>query len=252
MMVLDPRYRHMPTALVSPLLRGQRAMVLEGGERTRFAMVPAGRDARRIALSAELTASGDAEVEIKEHLEGWPAVEYREALDQIAPDRLRAEFEQRLVGFFFPGATLADLEVSKHEDDGRALEVRYRFHAPALARVEGRHLVLGAPFPAMLGRAYVQVARRTTPLEVLYAPPTEVTARIRLPAGARATAAAAVEEVGFGEFKQRVTAGAGEVALESRFVMQPMRVAPERYAEFTRFAETVDAAETRIAEITLP
>ena len=61
-----------------------------------------------------------------------------------------------------------------------------------------------------------------------------------------------MEEGGFGEFRQRVTAGTGEVALESRFVMQPMRVAPDRYAEFTRFAEVVDAAETRIAEITLP
>jgi tetratricopeptide (TPR) repeat protein len=251
-MLLDPRYRHMPTALVSPLLRGQRALVLEAGERARFALVPAGRDVRRIALSAELEASGDGKVEVREHLEGWPAVEYREALDQIAPDRLRPEFEQRLVGFFFPGATLEDLEVSKHEDDGRGLEVRYRFHAPALARAEGRRLVLGAPFPAMLGRAYVQVARRTTPLEVLYAPPTEVTAHIRLPAGAQATAVAAVEEGGFGEFVQKVTAGAGEVALESRFVMQPMRIAPERYAEFTRFAEGVDAAESRIAEITLP
>src|SRR6185312_896585 len=81
-------------------------------------------------------------------------------------------FEQHTLGFHFPGASLEALSWEGKDDDDGVFTVAYKFHAPQMARRVGRGLVLPAPFPAELGKRYIGVAARTTPLYVDYAPPT--------------------------------------------------------------------------------
>jgi hypothetical protein len=212
-------------------------------------------DDRQMDLDATLAADGSAEVKVRERLRGWPAIEWREALEKLPPDRVRPEFEQRTLGFYFPGATLEDLTWSGKDDDDGPFVVEYRFRAPALARRVGDHLLLPAPYPAMLGRRYVGIARRLTPLQLEYAPETALTAHITLPAGATVELPPPVSihdgPGAFGVFEQRAERAPHGLTLRARFAMPRLQVAPARYPAFVDFASRVDRAEARAAEIDL-
>src|SRR5437879_5734797 len=153
-------------------------------------------------LEARLELDGSAEVLVREKLRGWPAVEWREALEKLAKDRVRPEFEQRTLGFYFPGSTLQDLSWSGQDDDDGLFTVEYKFRSPQLARKEGHHLVLPAPYPAMLGRRYVGVNKRRTPLSIDYASPTVLSARVAVPPGVQVELPPAAKADGFGQFEQ--------------------------------------------------
>jgi hypothetical protein len=253
--IVDPRFRHSPTGFITPALRGASALAL-APEPLLPAVVPAkDPDDRQMDLDATLAADGSAEVKVRERLRGWPAIEWREALEKLPPDRVRPEFEQRTLGFYFPGATLEDLTWSGKDDDDGPFVVEYRFRAPALARRVGDHLLLPAPYPAMLGRRYVGIARRLTPLQLEYAPETALTAHITLPAGATVELPPPVSihdgPGAFGVFEQRAERAPHGLTLRARFAMPRLQVAPARYPAFVDFASRVDRAEARAAEIDL-
>jgi hypothetical protein len=250
--VVDPRYRHAATGFVWPPLRGGQALVLQPGA-VRVETVPAGLpDTRQMELDVRLQADGSAHVHARERLRGWPALEWREGLEKLAADRLRPEFEQHTLGFYFPGATLEALSWQGKDDDAGELTVDYSFQAPAFARRVGRGLVLGAPYPALLARRFVGVADRTTPLELEFTPETALDATIELPAVAEAQLAPEVALHGpFGKFAQRVERTARGLHLSARFAMPAGRVPTASYREFVEYATRVDHAEAKLAEVTL-
>lgn len=215
------------------------------------------RDQRRLALDMTLAADGSGEVTVRETLTGWPALEWREQVENIAEEKLRQQIEQRALGFYFPGASLLDLKYGPMDRDTAELTVEYRFRAPRLGRSRrsdgGSELVLPAPYPLLLGRNYVSVARRRTPMMLHYALPTVLDARITIPAGARvAQLAAPLQLADFGQFNQQVTAQGGRILLHTETSLPLARVLPERYPRFVEFATRIDAAEETIAVLTLP
>jgi tetratricopeptide (TPR) repeat protein len=249
MMIIDPRYRHSPTGFVAPVLRGVKALPLSPGA-AKLAMVDGGnRDDRKMRMQARLGADGSAEVLVREELRGWPAVEWREALEKLPPDRVRPEFEQRTLGFYFPGSTLSDLKWRGQDDDDAPFTVEYKFRSPQLARRVGQHLVFPAPYPAMLGRRYVGVASRRTPLSLEYASPTALDAEIAVPDGLAVELPPAVKADGFGLFEQEAARTPSGFELKAKFVMPRGRVAPDHYRDFVDFAVRVDRAEARAAEL---
>lgn len=217
--------------------------------------VPDGRDDdRKIFLDATLDNSGDAEVKVREVLRGWPALEWREGLDRLAEDRVRQEFEQHTLGFYFPGASLTALKFGPRDADEQPFTVEYTFHAPRLARAEGRRLVIAAPYPALLGKRYVGMARRATPLQLIYAAPTEIVATFHLPAGAtvgRRSGAIKVGDPTWGGFTLATATEADRLVVTTTFATPAGRVAPDRYQQFARFADIVDGAEAEAAEVNL-
>src|SRR5205823_11311842 len=117
--LLDPRTRRLEPFSLMPALRGARALTI-GADQPPFATTsPAAKraDRRSVTLSGRLPPDGPARLDVTEALAGWPATEWREALDHIDPDRVRQDFEQRSLGFFFPGAQLDALEF-RHRDLG--------------------------------------------------------------------------------------------------------------------------------------
>jgi cellulose synthase operon protein C len=253
-MWIDPRYRHAPAGFVSPPLRGGRAFALAPG-RLQSARVPtANGDDRQMDFDMRLAADGSAEVSVREELRGWPALEWREALEKLAPDRVQPEFEQHTLGFHFPGASLESLSWQGKDDDAGPFVVAYKFRAPQLARKVGRGLVLPAPFPAQLGKRYIGVAARKTPLYVDYSPPTHVHARIAVPDRMVASLPAPVRaEAPFGLFEQAASSGGGApqatVELDARFRMSDARLAAGDYLRIVEFAQRVDRAEAKALEI---
>jgi hypothetical protein len=252
---IDPRFRHGAAGFLAPALRGGRAFALRRGPVQLGRVDERNPDDRRMDFDVRLAADGSGEVTVRERLVGWPAVEWREALEKLAADRVNAEFEQRTLGFHFPGASLISLGFEKRDEDDAPFLVTYRFRAPQLARRVGRDLVLSAPFAAQLGRRYVGVATRTTPMLLDYSPPTRVHARIALPEHTAAAVPAPVRaEVPFGLFEQSIVpagggAGAGAVELDARFSMSEARLPAASYGELVDFAQRVDRAEARALEI---
>ena len=215
------------------------------------------RDERRLALNMALSADGSGEVTVRETLTGWPALEWREQVENIAEDKLRQQIEQRALGFYFPGASLLELKYGPMDDDTVALTVEYRFRAPRLGRSRrgdaGGELVLPAPYPLLLGHNYVSLARRTTPLMLHYVLPTVLQAEITLPAGAKVAELAAPVKLGdFGQFAQTVTVQGGRIVLHTETALPLSRVLPDRYPRFVEFATRIDAAEEAIAVLTVP
>ena len=143
------------------------------------------------------------------------------------------------------------------DDDSAELTVEYRFRAPRLGRsrrgAAGGELVLPAPYPLLLGRNYVSVPRRRTPLLLHYALPTVLEAQITLPPGARvAQLAAPVQLSDFGTFSQKVTAADDRILLRTETALPLTRLLPDRYPRFVEFATRIDAAEEAIAVLALP
>src|SRR5262249_26466538 len=130
--------------------------------------------------------------------------------ERIDAERVRSEFEQRTIGFFFPGATLNALDFGPRDDDDGPFVVRYRLHAPRFARDEGDRLVLPALYAAMLGKRYVGVAERHTPMQLSYAARNTLVAEVRLPRGAHVAPPPPVSLPAFGEFTQHVEVAPGD------------------------------------------
>jgi hypothetical protein len=251
---IDPRYRHAATGFVSPPLRGGRAFALVPGPLESARVPTDNADDRQMDFDVKLAADGSAEVSVRERLRGWPALEWREALEKLAADRVQPEFEQHTLGFHFPGASLLALSWEGKDDDAGAFVVAYKFRAPQLARRVGRSLVVPAPFAASLGKRYIGVAARKTPLLVDYAAPTHVHARIVVPERMVAALPPPVRaEAPFGLFEQAASAGGGApnttVELDARFKMSDARVAPGDYGRIVDFAQRVDRAEAKALEI---
>jgi len=173
-----------------------------------------------------------------------------------AEDKVRKELEQRSLGFFFPGASLTALRYGPLEDDEAPLVVEYSFQAPRLARrragAGGAELVLPAPYPALLGKRYVGVPRRRSPLLLTYVVPMVLEAQVQLPPGSgQVQAGPPVALSSFGRFAQRVEAGGGKLQLRAEFAMPTRRVEPAEYADFVAYARRVDSAEDAAAIISL-
>ncbi len=247
---IDPRWRHAPAGFVTPSLRGGTAFALAAGPLRTRTLAATNPDDRRMQFDVRLAADGSGDVTVREDLRGWPAVEWREALEKLAADRVNAEFEQHTLGFHFPGASLVSLGWEGKDDDAAPFVVSYRFHAPQLGRRVGRDLVVTAPFAAQLGRRYIGVAARTTPMQLDYTPPTQLHARITLPAHSIASLPPAVRaQEPFALFEQSVSSGAGAVELDARFVMSDTRLPAASYRELVDFAQRVDRAEAKALEI---
>jgi hypothetical protein len=206
-----------------------------------------------MSFRIELAADGSAEVTVREELRGWPAVQWRDSLDKLAADRVRPEFEQHTLGIYFPGSTLRDIKWSGENDDAGLFTVEYRFHAPRLARKIGERLVLPAPYPATLGRRYIGVAHRTTPLEIEYASPTTLTAEVKTPRGFDAILPQPVQlETPYGRFSQSTKRTADGFRLDAFFAQPQRRVSPGEYPGLVDFSVAVDRAEARAAELVKP
>jgi len=252
-MLVETRYRHQPAGFLSTVVRGQEALVLAPGV-VRLAKVPKGsetdvKDDRLLTVEGRIDAGGGGELHVTEKLRGWPAVEWREALDRLEADRVRPEFEQRTLGFYFPGSTLLDLHWQGADDDEGEFVVDYRFSQSQLGRRVGGALVLPAPYPAMLGRRYVGVNERQTTLVVDYAAPTRLHAVYRLPAGAKVLLPPPTALDGIGLFSQSSRLDGNQLVVDGKFELPRQRVAPDRYRLLVDYASAVDRAEGRIAEI---
>lgn len=287
---IDPVYRHSPTGLIRPLLRGAQALRVKndpslpkidavqqvtvplsptGGVPPRLlsalssgtpgqSLLPMLSDRRKVEFFAELEATGAAQVRVRESLTGVLASEWRDQVEHVAEDKLRKMLEQRALGFYFPGASLASLNYGPLDREDDELVIEYRFSVPQLARQRvsqsgQKELVLPVPYPLLLGRRYVTVPQRKLPLLIGYVTPSTLEAHIALPKGARVVQLAEpVELQGFGRYNRSARAETDKVTLRVQTELLRKRILPDQYPAFVEFAARTDVAEEAFALIAVP
>jgi tetratricopeptide (TPR) repeat protein len=208
----------------------------------------ADRVGKVVTLDLKLEADGRLTGTGQEVYAGFEAAQLAEALEALSPDQ-RNQALQSALSRYFGGADLSKLELEMKREVGAPLTVRYQFSAPQFARVEGdRRLVLGAlTFPVQLGRRYVQLGSRRTPLYIDNTERSRTEVKLALPPGWTVSTAG-------GELKTQSAVGTfvrterqeGSTFLVSEdYRLQMARVPTNQYNAFAQFAGEVDLIQSR-------
>jgi tetratricopeptide (TPR) repeat protein len=254
--VVDPQLRRAPFAYLPPTLDGASAVV--AGTAKILTVKSEVQDLRRVALRAQLQASGAASVSVVENVTGWPAVEWTELLDRTGKDRakLRQEFEQRWLGQEFPGAQLDTLSVEPGE---AATRISYTFRLPGMATRHGSLLHLRPSFfQSQPGRRFGTEPERKTTLLMGFDIPVDLDAEIVLPRGAKVIdlGPGIDVEVGGAAFVEERAAttlpdGSTKLVLHRKSRLPLMRVEPASYPDVAAKLRSVDPVEQQEIRIAL-
>ncbi|HZA14931.1 MAG TPA: hypothetical protein VE618_10555, partial [Myxococcaceae bacterium] len=200
-----------------------------------------------IALELELSAAGDLTGSASERYVGFEAASLGEAFEQLPPDQ-RNQALQGALARYFGGAEMERVELALPDQPGAELFLRYHFRVPRFARAEGQRLVLGAiTYPAQLGRRFLQLGRRTTPLFIDQTDRTEAHVTLKLPSrfALNGPVAEAKLTSDYGSYVRRERQEANVVRIDEHYELRMGRIPPARYEDFAHFAGQVDLVQTR-------
>jgi tetratricopeptide (TPR) repeat protein len=245
-LLYDPRVRRqLPPGLAPTLREGTALRFASPPLTTTLAQPRPPGEVRRLVLAGRVDEHGALELSGREELSGWPSVEWREAIDRQGITKMQQDFEQRSVGFFFPGAEALTVGFAGLERPRGPLTIDFHFRSTRLFRPAGtQRLTMGAVYPVFLEKRYARVDSRTVTMALAYAAPIELDLSVELPVGAKCTLPDKVERrSAFGQFFQQVTQQGRTLRMVRRVALTATRVAPSDYAAFVAFARTVDLAE---------
>ncbi len=203
---------------------------------------------KTVTLKLKLSADGKLAGSGEEVYAGLEAAQLIEALEALSPDQ-RSQALQSALSRYFGGADLSNLRLDFKREVGGSLAVRYDFTASRYARVEGDgKLVLGAlTFPAYLGRRYVQVGSRRTPLFIDATEQSQTRVTLELPSGYKLNAPAAEVKAQspYGRFIRKEKQQGNTVEVEESYQLDMARIPPKQYPAFAQFAGEVDLLQAR-------
>jgi len=248
---LDPSMRWAPFGEVAPMARGVPGFLLThlDAEKIVATSSPFGADApqgREVELDLTLSAEGELEGRGDERYLGFDAAWMREAIERLDEGRRRQVIEAALARSF-RGLVLEELEVDSGGPSGSPLGLRYRFRVPDYAHSLGDGLVAADLdfFAAQLGRRYLALSERETPL--LLRAPERVKSRIvlSLPEGAAVVGGPeAARELGlYGSYTRGVALTPGKLTIQEDLRIDRGRVMPQEYREFAGWVMAVDRAQ---------
>jgi cellulose synthase operon protein C len=196
----------------------------------------------RIALAPD----GGADVAGRHAFSGVVGAALKQTIEGV-DERGRVQAMEGMLSRMFRGVTVREAEAPGLDDPEAPAALRFAAHAEAVARpVEGGAVIEAALFPAELGRRYVQVARRTTPLVI--PAPEQASWRIEVvPAPGMKVAGTGPRliESRFGRFTRTEHAEGRALVREDRLELQRGRISPADYAELAAFAAAVDELQDR-------
>jgi tetratricopeptide (TPR) repeat protein len=201
---------------------------------------------REVTLDLKLTEDGTLSGDVRELYTGFEAAQLAETLEGVSREQ-RDQALQQALARYFGGAELSGLRVDMEHKVGAPLTLRYHFVAAGFARVEGGRMTLGPlTYPAQVGRRYVTVGTRQSPL---FIDSTELNVshiRLKLPPGWRIDDPLKDGKLTspFGIFTR--TEAQGDVfTVEETYRLDMGRVPVAQYEEFAGFAGRVDLLQTR-------
>lgn len=206
------------------------------------------RPSKIVSLVASLSTEGVLSGRGEETYVGFEAAQLGEALEQLSPDQRKQALEQAL-SRMFGGADLESVEVELAREVGAPLKVSYAFSASRFARQEGPStLVLGAlTFPWNLGRRFLVVSQRSTPLFIDSTESTKATVTLTVPEGFRLKdpLPEVKTECPWGQFVRRESQAGRTLTIEEEGRVLQSRVPAKDYEAFGQFAGETDLLQGR-------
>ncbi|HEY8205906.1 MAG TPA: tetratricopeptide repeat protein [Myxococcaceae bacterium] len=233
---------------------GRQAWLLpEPGRPGREVRTPAQpkEEGKRVELKLSLAADGVLTGSGDEKYSGREAAQLAEALEQLSPDQKQQALQSAL-SRYFGGAELSALRLEGQREVGAPMTVHYEFRSPRFGRLEGegaqqRMMLPPVTFPVHLGRRFVQLGSRRTPLFIDDTELTRTHAEIQLPAGfaLREPIAGYQLHTRFGAYDRGEKVAGGTLTVDELYRLEMARIAPGDYEAFSRFAGEMDLVQSR-------
>jgi tetratricopeptide (TPR) repeat protein len=249
---LDPLVRFGPFGEIPEFgVGGLEAYVLpEPGRPMEKTTTPAStqKPGKRVVLKLTLNEAGELAGAGEETYTGFEAAQLAEALESISEEQRNQSLESAL-SRYFGGADLSKLSIEMTREVGAPVKVSYEFTARRFARADGpeRLVASSLTYPLMVGRRFLAVSQRVTPLFIEASEVSTVSATVQLPAGwvLRGPVADIKLKGPSGEYARQERQSGSTVLIEESFHLTHSRIAPEKYEAFSQFAGDVDLAQQR-------
>jgi len=207
------------------------------------------RPLKEVALTLKLSEDGVLEGEGVETYQGEEAAQLAEALEQVPNDQ-REQALQSALSRYFGGADLSKLRLDMKHEVGATVVVGYGFRAPRFARRDSdTRLVLSSAvtFPVNLGRRFLQLGLRRTPLFIGDSESSHTVVKMSLPHGwaLKDPLAKAQGISAWGSFVRREHQEGDVLTVEEDYKLQMARVSPKDYEAFGTWAGEVDVTQGR-------
>ena len=201
---------------------------------------------REVKLDLHLTEDGTLSGDVLEVYSGFEAAQLAETLEGVSNEQ-RDQALQQALSRYFGGADLSALRLDVKRAVGAPLSLRYHFVAPRFARVEDGRMTLGPlTYPAQVGRRYVTVGTRRSPLFIDSTEQNVSHVTLRLPSGWHIDDPLkdGKLESPFGLFT-RDEHEAETFRVEESYRLDMARIPVNQYEAFAGFAGQVDLLQTR-------
>ena len=249
---LDTQVRYGPFAELPEPAAGEREAYLlpEPGRPVEKVRTPPAtpRPGKRVTLTLALSEDGKLSGKGEEVYGGFEAAQLGEAFEQLSEDA-RQQALQGALSRYFGGAELSSVSLERVPGVGAPFTIRYAFVAPRFGRLESPGRIAMGPltFPATLGRRYVQLGARATPLHIDSTEATETHVTLEVPEGYALVDPQSSLKIatGFGQLTRQESQQGRTVTLHERFTLPMARIPPGRYEAFSQFAGQVDLLQTR-------
>jgi Tfp pilus assembly protein PilF/transglutaminase-like putative cysteine protease len=201
---------------------------------------------KRRKVAMKIGPTGGAELTLEYETSGASASAWRRRYAAEATRRARVQED---LSHEFGGIELADGPSAVHMNDlanfHEPVSVVVHARVPHVLREEGAAQSLAVTPGERLTANYASQPRRALDVDIGAFPSIDETYVLELPAGSKVTSLpeAVAGESPFGKYSVEVQAeDGGKLQVQSRLELRVSRVTPDRYAEFRRFCQAVDAA----------
>ncbi|MGZ3480216.1 MAG: hypothetical protein ACXU81_07685, partial [Myxococcaceae bacterium] len=201
---------------------------------------------REVTLELALAVDGTLSGDVLEVYRGFEAAQLGETLEGVSNEQ-RDQALQQALSRYFGGAQLSNLRLDVKRAVGAPVSLRYHFVAPRFARVDEDRMTLGPlTYPAQIGRRYVTLGTRRSPLFIDSTEQNVSHVSLRLPSGWHIDdpLKGAKLESPFG-FYTRDEREADVFHVEERYRLDMARIPVRQYEAFAGFAGQVDLLQTR-------
>jgi tetratricopeptide (TPR) repeat protein len=249
---LDTSVRFGPFGELPEAARGERDAYLlpEPGRPLMMVKTPplVEKSEKQVQLWLEVTPDGKLQGRGEEVYSGFKGAQLAESFEVLSAES-RKQALQGAVTRYFGGAELTSVKLEHAEEVGAPFILRYEFNVPRFARVEGNQRMVMGPvtFPSMLGRQYVQLSSRDTPLFLDESVASNTQVIVTLPEGLRLQDAQAALKVNsrFGRYVRSEKQEGRVLTIIEGLRLPRARIAPKDYDAFAQWAGDVDLIQTR-------
>jgi predicted Zn-dependent protease len=208
--------------------------------------------AKKVRLMLEVKPDGTLTGQGEEVYSGFEGANLADAFEALSAES-RQQALQNAVARYFGGADLTMVKLEHPQEVGAPFTLRYEFKVPSFARMEGKRMVLEPlAFPAYLGRRYVQLSARDTPILIENSEVSDTEVYVTLPEGMKVADLEPELKVNsaFGTFRRTEKQEGRVLTITESLRIPRVRVYPKFYESFASFAADVDLIQGRDLTLT--